>query len=77
MSTKVETLEKQIEQAELYSRRNCLRISGWKEEASEDNDAMIMRLASIVGSEIQISEIDGSHRLGIQDCSETDLEILL
>lgn len=64
LSTKVETLEKQIEQAEQYSRRNCLRVSGLKEEASEDTDALVMRLASTVGSEIQISDIDRSHRVG-------------
>ena len=64
LSTKVETLEKQIEQAEQYSRRNCLRVSGLKEEASEDTDTLIMTLASTVGSEIQISDIDRSHRVG-------------
>lgn len=64
LSTKVETLEKQIEQAEQYSRRNCLRVSGLQEETNEDTDALIMRLASTVGSEIQISDIDRSHRVG-------------
>lgn len=65
------------------SRQNCTAeeivyvFRGERKKASEATDALIMRLASTVGSEIQISDIDGSHRLGIQDCSETDLEILL
>lgn len=64
LTSKVASLEKQIEQGEQYSRRNCLRISGLKEEANEDTDALVMSIASTIGSEIQISDIDRSHRVG-------------
>ena len=64
LTSKVASLEKQIEQGEQYGRRNCLRISGLKEEANEDTDALVMSIASTIGSEIQISDIDRSHRVG-------------
>ena len=64
LTSKVASLEKQIEQGKQYSRRNCLRISGLKEEANEDTDALVMSIASTIGSEIQISDIDRSHRVG-------------
>lgn len=64
LTSKVASLEKQIDQDEQYSRRNCLRISGLKEEANEDTDALVMSIASTIGSEIQIADIDRSHRVG-------------
>ena len=41
LTSKIASLEKQIEQGEQYSRRNCLRISGRKEEAIEDTNALV------------------------------------
>ncbi|MEW8548099.1 MAG: hypothetical protein AB2693_31740 [Candidatus Thiodiazotropha sp.] len=64
LTSKVASLEKQIEQTEQYSRRNCLRISGLKEEVNEDTDTLVMNIATTIGSEIQITDIDRSHRVG-------------
>ena len=49
LTSKVASLEKQIEQTEQYSRRNCLRISDLKEETNEDTDALFMSIASTIG----------------------------
>ena len=62
--TRLEVLEKQADQAEQYSRRNCLRISGVSEEAQENTDDIVMNLAADMGSDIQLSHIDRSHRVG-------------
>lgn len=64
LASKVVSLEKQLDQAEQYSRRNCLRISGLKEEVNEDTDKLVMDIASTIGSAIQIADIDRSHRVG-------------
>lgn len=62
--TRLEVLEKRVDQAEQYSRRNCLRISGINEEANENTDNIVMSLASDISSDIQQSHIDRSHRVG-------------
>ena len=64
LSKRVASLEQQIEQAEQYSRRNCLTISGLEEKAGEVTDDLIMSLASATGSSIQLQDIDRSHRIG-------------
>ena len=64
LASKVVSLEKQLDQAEQYSRRSCLRISGLKEEVNEDTDTLVISIASTIGSEIQIADIDRSHRVG-------------
>ena len=61
---RVESLERQADQAEQYSRRNCLRVSGLKEEENENTDDLILKIASAVGSDIVLADIDRSHRVG-------------
>ena len=61
---RVESLERQADQAEQYIRRNCLRVSGLKEEENENTDGLILKIASAVGSDIVLSDIDRSHRVG-------------
>ena len=63
--TTTTALEAQADQAEQYSRRNCLRISGMKEEINESTDDIVMKIASDIGSDIQLENIDRSHRIGI------------
>ena len=69
--TRVDLLEKQADQAEQYSRRNCLRISGVKEETNENTDDIVMNLVSDIGSDIQLPHIDRSHRVGNPKKSRT------
>lgn len=66
LSKRVAVLEKQVEQSEQYSRRNNLRISGLVEdtEAPENTDDIIMKMASDIGSDLQLADVDRSHRVG-------------
>ncbi|KAH3859504.1 hypothetical protein DPMN_102321 [Dreissena polymorpha] len=49
----------------LYNRRNCLRFTGIPEtEDKEDTDKIIVDMASELGANLFIEEIDHSHRLG-------------
>ena len=61
---RVDLLERKVDQAEQYSRRNCLRISGVKENRFESTDDIVLKMATDIGSEIQLSDIDRSHRVG-------------
>ena len=62
--TRLETLEKQADQAKQYSRRNCLRISGVSEEENENTDGIVLKLASDIGCDTKLPHIDRSHRIG-------------
>ena len=57
LTARVNALESQADQAEQYSRRNCLRISGYTEDPNEKVDDIVMKLASDVGSPIQLAHI--------------------
>ena len=61
---RVEILERKVDQAEQYSRRNCLRISGVKEHPFESTDDIVLKMAADIESEVQLSDIDRSHRVG-------------
>ena len=58
------SLEKAVDQGEQYSRRNCLRITGVPEEATENTDEIVLKLAFDLGTDIRLSDIDRSHRFG-------------
>ena len=64
LTARVAALEAQVDQAEQYSRRNCLRISGIHEEKNENTDDIVLRIASDIGSSVQAQDIDRSHRIG-------------
>lgn len=64
LKTRLTSLEAQCDQAEQYSRRNCLRISGIKEESNENTDDIVLKIASDIGSDLQLPNIDRSHRIG-------------
>ena len=49
---------------EQYSRRNSLRISGIPMENDEITDELVLELATDMGVDLQLSEIDRSHRVG-------------
>ena len=46
LKTRVSKLETTAEAAEQYSRRNCLRISGYKERENENTDNIILEMTS-------------------------------
>ena len=69
--SRVAALEKIADQSEQYSRRNNLRISGFKENTGENTDTIIMNMASTIGCDLQINEIDRSHRVGKPDATKT------
>ena len=64
LRNRVEMLERKVDQAERYSRSNCLRISGINETASENTDNIVLKLAADIDTDIQLPEIERSHRLG-------------
>jgi hypothetical protein len=64
LSEKIGVLEAKLDQAEQYSRRNNLRISGIVESDDEDTDSKVLNIASKLGLKLSINEIDRSHRVG-------------
>ena len=64
LRARVATLERKVDQGEQYSRRNCLRISGVKEAPLENTDNIVMQLAAAIDADVDLPQIDRSHRLG-------------
>ena len=61
---KVVDLEGRADAAEQYSRRNSLRVAGILEETNEDIDKIIHGLASTLNVDMELADIDRSHRVG-------------
>ena len=55
LNNKVATLEKEADDQEQYSRRNCLLLHGIDEDQDESTDVKVINSAS---------DIDRSHRIG-------------
>lgn len=64
LKTTVCKLEKAVDAGEQYSRRNSLRMSGVEESNTENTDTIVLDVARAIGSEVDINEIDRSHRVG-------------
>lgn len=64
LQQRIQQLETAADNAEQYSRRNCLRISGVQEAETENTDDIVLNLARSIDVELSISDIDRSHRLG-------------
>ncbi|MEW8561036.1 MAG: hypothetical protein AB2541_02990, partial [Candidatus Thiodiazotropha sp.] len=62
--SRVAALELTTDQAEQYSRRNNLRVSGIREVDSESTDDIVLKLAADIDCDLQLSDIDRSHRVG-------------
>ena len=61
----VNTLNKELDKQEQYSRRNCLLINNVGEEENEDtNQLMINTINQNMEEKISINVIDRTHRLG-------------
>lgn len=67
LRAQISALEKKAEQSEQYSRRNNLRISGVPETNAENTDEIVLKMATDIGSDLRIEEIDRSHRIGKSD----------
>lgn len=61
--SRVEALEYVADQAEQYSRENNLRVAGVIENDNENTDDII-NIASDLGCDLHLNEIDRSHRIG-------------
>ena len=64
LTARVAVLESQADQAEQYSRRNCLRISGIPEETGENTDNLVLKIADDIEADVRPQDIDRSHRVG-------------
>ncbi|MEW8545710.1 MAG: hypothetical protein AB2693_19485 [Candidatus Thiodiazotropha sp.] len=64
LKERVVKLEQALDDAEQYSRRNCLRISQFPEEANESTDGIVMKIADTLKVNISPADIDRSHRIG-------------
>lgn len=66
--------EEQIDEAEQYSRRNCLLLHGIPEEINEDSyDKVIKTLNEKLDVHIKLDDIDRCHRLGPLRRSASDV----
>lgn len=61
---RIQHLEESADNAEQYSRRNCLRVTGIPESENENTDDLILNLARSIDVELTVQDIDRSHRLG-------------
>ena len=65
LNKKVSHLEKQVDDQEQYSRRNCLLLHGIDEDQDESTDAKVINIVKDkLEIEISASDIDRSHRIG-------------
>lgn len=64
LQKRVTKLESAVDAAEQYSRRNCLRISGYEERALENTDTIVFEIANAIGVDLDVRDVDRSHRLG-------------
>ena len=62
LKARVDKMETAAEVAEQYSRRNCIRISGIPEDENEKTDDTILHVARTMDVNLDIEEIDRSHR---------------
>lgn len=63
----ITAMQTKIDDLEQYQRRQCLRIFGVEEKQNEDTDQIVMQVAQKIGVELNIHDIDRSHRVGRSD----------
>ncbi len=65
LTIKCNQLEENLDDLEQYSRRNCLLLHGVKETKSEDTTTEAINSINMhLGIDLQVKDIDRSHRLG-------------
>ena len=57
-------METTADNAEQYSRRNCLRISGLQETEAENTNGIVLNLSHSIDVELSLTDIDRFHGLG-------------
>ena len=71
---KVLNLQLKQDDAEQYSRRMCLRISGIPESTNEDVTQKVLDFAMTVNSTISPGDIDRAHRVGAPSSASTSID---
>ena len=64
LEARVSKVEEAADFNEQYSRRNCIRISGIKEENNEDTDRIVLNMARDLNANLSLADLDRSHRVG-------------
>ncbi len=64
LKAKVNLLELKLDDQEQYSRRNLVRISGIEEHKGENTDDLVLDLSRKIGSNLTLTELDRTHRVG-------------
>lgn len=70
LNTRIDDLELKLDQAEQYSRRNCIRIAGLPESENEDTTSVTMELINdtmALDPPLELQEVDRLHRVGKPD----------
>ena len=60
----IDELKDRVDDLEQHSRRNNLRITGIPETTDEDTDKIVMDVAKAVGVDLELDNIERSHRVG-------------
>ena len=61
----------QAEKLEMYSRRECILVSGVEEVSGEDAEKLVMDIGKDVGVEISPADISACHRVGQKKRQQT------
>ena len=64
LRTRAASLEAKVDEAEQYSRRNCLRVAGVPENSSENTDDYIVDMAKAIGADTSVNDIEHGHQVG-------------
>ena len=65
MSQEIDELKKAADSQEQYTSRNCLLVHGIEEKNNENtDDTVITFIKDNLGTDINLDDLDGSHRLG-------------
>ncbi|KAK6169381.1 hypothetical protein SNE40_020447 [Patella caerulea] len=58
------TIQDKCDELEQYSRKNCIRVSGIKEEINENVEGKIVRVLTTIDKSLGPNSIENCHRLG-------------
>ena len=73
LKLRVDTYEREIEDFQQYSRRNCILIHGIPEEREENTDGLALDIFNNkLGLDVDLSGLDRTHRLGPRPVADDD-----
>ena len=61
---RIEALEVEQDRAHQYCRPKSVRVSGISEKAGESTDKLVLYISASIGGNLQLEDIDRSHRVG-------------